>query len=53
MTETKKAVTDVVNKVLEAIDLIKRGTCKRVDVSDAIKVYEVKNVIRIDIKTQI
>lgn len=48
MPETK----EVVNKVLEAIDLIKRGTCKRVDVSDTIKVYGVKNVIRIDIKTQ-
>ena len=53
MPETMKDVTAVVNKVLEAIDLIKRGTCKRVDVSDTIKVYEVKNVIRIDIKTQI
>ena len=48
-----KNVTEIVNKVLEAIDLIKRGTCTRVDVSDTIKVYEVKNVIRIDIKTQI
>lgn len=53
MPETKKDVTEVVNKVLEAIDLIKRGTCKRVDVSDTIKVYEVKNVIRIDVKAQI
>lgn len=33
-----------------AIDLIRSGKCKRVDVSDRIKVYEVKNVIRIDIK---
>ena len=53
MPETMKDVTAVVNKVLEAIDLIKRGTCKRVDVSDTIKVYEVKNVIRIDVKTQV
>lgn len=53
MPENMKDVTAVVNKVLEAIDLIKRGTCKRVDVSDTIKVYEVKNVIRIDVKTQI
>lgn len=52
MPETMKDVTTVVNKVLEAIDLIKRGTCKRVDVSDTIKVYGVKNVIRIDVKTQ-
>lgn len=53
MPENMKDVTAVVHKVLEAIDLIKRGTCKRVDVSDTIKVYEVKNVIRIDVKTQI
>lgn len=52
MPETKKDVTEVVNKVLEAIDLVNRGTCKRVDVSDTIKVYGVKNVIRIDVKTQ-
>lgn len=52
MPENMKDVTEVVNKVLEAIDLIKRGICKRVDVSDTIKVYEVKNVIRIDVKTQ-
>ena len=52
MPENMKDVTAVVNKVLEAIDLIRRGTCKRVDVSDTIKVYEVKNVIRIDVKTK-
>ena len=37
-------------KVQDAIDTIRRGICKRVDIDDSIKVYQVKNVIRIDIK---
>lgn len=36
--------------VAKAVDLICSGTCKKVEVSDSVKVYEVKNVIRIDIK---
>lgn len=40
----------VVEKVLEAIDTIQRGICKRIDVNDNVKVYAVQNVIRIDIK---
>ena len=41
-------------KTREAIDdamcLILEGKCKRVDVAPDVKVYEVKNVIRIDLK---
>lgn len=40
---------DVV-KIQEAIAVIQKGLCKRVDVSDDIKVYACKNIIRIDIK---
>ena len=34
----------------EAMCLILEGKCKRVDVAPDVKVYEVKNVIRIDLK---
>lgn len=34
----------------KAIDMVMTGTCKRVDVSSDIKVYAVKNVVRIDLK---
>ena len=37
-------------KIAEAIKTIQNGYCKRVDVSSDIKVYECKNIIRIDIK---
>ena len=34
-----------------AIDLVTRGVCNRVDLCDGdIKVYKVKNVVRVDIK---
>lgn len=39
-----------VQKVLKAVQTIQDGVCKRVDVSDGIKVYACKNIIRIDIK---
>ena len=39
-----------VEKVLEAIELVKNGTCKRVDVTSDVKVYAVGSVIRIDVK---
>lgn len=39
-------------KVQEAIAVIQKGVCKRVDVNDDIKVYECKNIIRIDIKQE-
>lgn len=37
-------------RIENAICTILDGTCKRVDISDTVKVYEVKNVIRIDLK---
>lgn len=37
-------------RIEKAIQAICSGACKRVDVSADIKVYAVKNVIRIDIK---
>lgn len=37
-------------KVEKAVQTILDGTCKRVDIDDNTKVYEVKNVIRIDLK---
>ena len=40
-------------QVQEAINIIRRGVCKRVDVNDRVKVYSVKDVIRIDIKEEI
>lgn len=41
---------DLVCKIQEAIQVIKRGICKRVDVNENVKVYAVKDIIRIDIK---
>lgn len=37
-------------KIKAAIAAIQGGVCKRVEVNDKIKVYECKNIIRIDIK---
>ena len=37
-------------KIVEAVKAVQNGLCKRVDINGDIKVYEVKNVIRIDIK---
>lgn len=34
----------------KAIDMVVSGVCKRVDVSSDIKVYAVKNVVRVDLK---
>lgn len=39
-----------IQKVVRAIETIQDGICKRVDVSDKIKVYACKNIIRIDLK---
>lgn len=38
------------NKIAQAVTTIADGVCKRVDVTDDIKVYACKNIIRIDIK---
>ena len=37
-------------KIQQAIKTILAGTCKRVDVTSNIKVYECKDVIRVDYK---
>lgn len=37
-------------KIAEAIKTIQGGFCKRVDIGNYVKVYECKNIIRIDIK---
>lgn len=41
---------DTCKKINEAIGSILEGTCSRVDISKNVKVYECKNVIRIDLK---
>lgn len=38
------------DKIQPAITLVLSGNCKRVDVSPSVKVYECKDVIRIDLK---
>lgn len=38
-------------KIRKAIETIESGVCKRVDIDASTKVYEVKNVIRIDLKS--
>ena len=43
---------EIAAKIQEAIAVIQKGVCKRVDVNDRIKVYECKNIIRIDIKQE-
>lgn len=40
----------IVEKLPGAIQRIVEGSCKRVDVSEDIKVYECKDIVRIDIK---
>ena len=40
----------IVEKLSEAIQRIVEGSCKRVDVFEDIKVYECKDIVRIDIK---
>ena len=42
---------EYIEKILSAIETIQEGICKRVDIDNKVKVYECKNVIRIDIKT--
>ena len=37
-------------KIEEAIGVILEGICSRVDINKNVKVYECKNVIRIDLK---
>lgn len=37
-------------KIEEAVGVILEGICSRVDINKNVKVYECKNVIRIDLK---
>ena len=49
--EVASAVFNAFNyKIFEAIKLIQDGICQRVDINEKVKVYECKNIIRIDIK---
>lgn len=52
MKRTVPGVADAIPKILKAIDTILEGTCKRIDVDPNIKVYECKNVLRIDLHIQ-
>lgn len=47
-TVTFDAVTQ--QKIDQAINTILNGVCKRCDISETVKVYEVKDTIRIDLK---
>lgn len=40
------------DKIVGALCNILEGNCKRVEISSDVKVYECKNVIRIDLKIQ-
>lgn len=42
----------VLYQIQRAVDLIQHGTCTKVQLSPDIKVYAVKNIIRIDIKME-
>lgn len=50
MSRTVDVSPDTWGAIQRAIELILDGTCKRVDVAEDVKVYECKNVIRIDLK---
>lgn len=39
-----------VEDIKRAVGMILEGVCSRIDVSNSVKVYECKNVIRIDLK---
>ena len=38
------------DKIVEALCSILRGDCRRVEINQDVKVYECKNVVRIDLK---
>lgn len=49
--EKRNILTPItISKIDSAVGSILAGECTRVDVSDSIKVYMCKNVIRIDLK---
>lgn len=45
-----KLTSEVMQQISDAIELVKSGKVRRVDVNSEIKVYAVRNVIRIDVK---
>ena len=49
MPKSRKVVFNV-DKINEAIKAVLLGTCSRVDIDKTAKVYECKNIIRIDLK---
>lgn len=46
----KRTCEQPYDKIANAVQTVLDGKCKRVDVVDGVKVYECKNVIRIDLK---
>ena len=48
-----RAELDVCYAVVRAMNTIKQGVCKRIDVNEQIKVYECQGIIRIDIKKEV
>lgn len=51
--QQQQDLIEMSERVVKAIKTIQDGVCKRVDVNDRIKVYECKNIIRIDIKQEV
>lgn len=43
-------VTENALKIVEAVKAVQNELCSKVDIDGVIKVYECKNVIRIDVK---
>ena len=41
-----------VEDIKRAVGMILEGVCSRIDVSAGVKVYECKNIIRIDLKVE-
>ena len=45
-----KVFNDNAMAIYQAIHNVESGVCQRVDINDRIKVYQCKNVIRIDVR---
>lgn len=45
-----KVFNDNALAIYQAIHNVESGVCQRVDINDRIKVYQCKNVIRIDVR---
>lgn len=44
---------DLMDRISKAVDTILKGVAVRVDVTDGVKVYRVKNIIRVDIDEKV